>query len=100
MRPNEAIPQLEVEWDLEKGFLGRLRRGDFDSPGAERLVELLERVEPNGDLPGRFVELTWYIPIFLTWQEPRVSEHDGNVEQLRRVGTRILNALEKVLGTP
>lgn len=37
MDQETIIKMLEGEWDLENDFLGKLRQGEFDASGLERL---------------------------------------------------------------
>lgn len=45
MEMKSVIEMLEGEWDLENGFLGKLRHGEFDASGSERLIGILKSIE-------------------------------------------------------
>jgi hypothetical protein len=96
------IKMLEGEWDLENGFLGKLRQGEFDASGFERLIGILKSVDLPNDtsLEKRFVALTWYIPIFLTWEKERFIEEGKEVVELDHAINRIVGLLENILGIP
>ena len=93
---------LEVEWDLSEGFLGRLRGGYYDHTGFLRFEQLLQSIRLDEDKPldRRFVALTWYVPLFMSWQRERVKEVSGSTKELDAAITKIHNLLEKLLGVP
>lgn len=102
MNIEDAIRKLEWEWEKPNGFLSRLRRGTFDPEGFRRLLYILESVN-IGDTPylsRRFVELTWFIPLFVSWQVERVARHGGNPSEVESANNRILDVMYKVLGIP
>lgn len=94
------IARLEQSWDLD-GCLFALREGRWDRSGMDGLLALLRGVasEEGADLPRRFVSLTWYLPTFLEWQIPRLSD-PGEVAELRSVVTAVRNEVERLLGVP
>lgn len=96
------IQRLEAEWDLSSGFLGRLREGHFDPVGFQRFEQLLGSIRLDQDKPldRRFVSLTWYIPMFMSWQRERVQALGGNVKELEVATNKIQNRLEDLLGVP
>jgi hypothetical protein len=102
MNVEDIIQRLDLEWDQPDGFLGRLRAGDFDSPGLERLLNILESIkfEDEQTINRRIVALIWFIPLFMTWQRERVEEHGGDSIELDAAFHRILNAIYAILGVP
>jgi hypothetical protein len=46
------------------------------------------------------VALTWYIPIFLTWQKERFIEEGKEVVELDHAINRIVGLLENILDIP
>jgi hypothetical protein len=96
------IQDIEKEWDLDVGFLGGVRQGNFRSDRLERLIGILQSVECTSSisLDKRFVSLTWYIPIFLTWQKERYIEQGMDISELNQAINRIEELLEKILGVP
>lgn len=97
-----AIPRLEKEWEQLDGFLGRLRLGSFDPDGLERLVNILQSIELTDatKLDRRFVELTWYIPLFMSWQRERVQEGGGDAREVDIATNKVLTLLHGILGIP
>jgi hypothetical protein len=98
----EHIDALEAEYDRDTGFLGRLRRGEFDPKGLERLDALVRSIY-LGDGPliqRRLVALLWMIPSIMSWQIERVAERGGDVEALRQGVDRVESAVQGVLGIP
>lgn len=98
----EAIRAREAEYDTDLGFLGRLRRGNFDLNGLDRLLRLLEAIDLGEAtmINRRLVSLLWMIPTFMGWQVERVSKKQGDVEALRRGIDKVEAALNSVLRTP
>lgn len=68
MIASDAVDQPQAEWDLETGFLGKLRQGQFDSVGYDRFLTVLKSIEAPGEtVDARFGALTWYTPLFMQW---------------------------------
>lgn len=97
-----TIKDLEMEWDLEYGFLGGVRQGDFRPERLERLINLLRNLGSidSTSINKRFVSLTWYIPIFLIWQKERYIELGRDTTELDQGINRIVDILESILGIP
>ena len=102
MTPQEAIPKLELEWDIDEGFLGSLRQRVVDVSRRDRFLDLLGSIELAGDkmIPRRFLELIWYIPIFLEWQEESCVERGYPRDDYRRMKSSIIARLEETIGYP
>jgi hypothetical protein len=102
MNTQSIIKELEKEWDLDIGFMGGVRQGNFKLDRLERLESILMSAELASaeNLERRFVSLTWYIPIFLIWQRERYIEQGRDVTELNQAINRIEGLLEKILGTP
>jgi hypothetical protein len=100
----QLLGSLEAEYDLDHGFLGRLREGQFDPIGLDRLLHLVRSIDFGGAvvLNRRLVSLLWLIPTLMTWQLERVAEQGGDVEVLRRGIDQVqgLLAAPSVLGMP
>ncbi len=91
---------LEAEYDLDSGFIGLLRQGEFDSQGLERLLALLQSIA-LGDSPTidrRLVTLVWMIPIIMRWQQDAMVENGRDVMELRHGLTRVENAVSNYSG--
>lgn len=97
-----AITELEKEWDLDEGFLGGIRQGEFNSERLEGLINILKSLElPNSlKLERRLVSLLWYIPVFLIWQKERFIEQGKDTSEFDHAINRIDELLEKILGIP
>ena len=100
MEPRDVIGRLEQSWDLD-GCLWALREGRWDRQGFDELLGLLRGITASevADLPRRFVSLTWYLPTFLEWQLPRLSD-PAEVEELRSAVTKVRNGVERLIGVP
>lgn len=99
----DLIKALEAEYDLDTGFLGRLREGTFDTAGLDRLIALLRSIEQGNEetINRRLVALLWMIPTLMEWQVERIAEHGGDVERLQRgIDTVEAILMNSVLGTP
>ena len=97
-----VIRELEKEWDLDQGFLGGVRQGEFYPDKLERLVRILESVKLGNEtiINKKFVSLTWYMPIFLIWQRDRFIQKGKDINELDRAINRIEGLLEQILGIP
>lgn len=101
------VRRLEAEYDLDHGFLGRLRQGEFDPAGLSRLLRLLQSIDFGAAtlIDRRVVALLWMIPTLMTWQLERVAEQkgdNGDIERLRHGIDQIqeILAATAVLGMP
>jgi hypothetical protein len=92
------IRRLEAEYDLDHGFLGQLREGQFDPMGLDRLLHLLESLDFGEAtlLNRRVVAVLWMIPTLMTWQLERVAEQGGDLETLRHG----IDKVEAILTSP
>ena len=99
-----ATTQLDEEWELETGFFGCLRRGEFHSERAEEVIRILRTIASDlGEsqtINRKLVSLTWSIPLFMTWQRVRVLEQGGDLVALDHFNNTIEGLLYQVLGTP
>ena len=65
MDSESVISDLEKEWDLESGFFGRLRGGDFDRVSRDRLLAALDGIGfHQHTLISRRMVL-WFVPLFM-----------------------------------
>ena len=87
----QIVGLLEAEWESPGGFLSRLREGVFDQTGFLRFEQLLSSIQLDNEKPfdRRFVALTWYAPIFMSWQRERLQERGGSVDELEMAITRV-----------
>jgi len=94
------IRRIDKHYELESGFLGRLRSGAFDAIEAADLLAALRELDLGDevDVNRRLVSLLWYMPLFIEWQERRVPE--SNQLALRTVLNEVTTELERVLGVP
>ena len=102
MFQSKLIEQIENEWAESTGFLGKLRIGEFDGDGLHRLCDSLSKISPDESdrFDRRLISLTWYIPMFMTWQRERVLARGGNIEELEQAINRVQSILENLLGVP
>ena len=102
MSSSDSIASFEAEWDLDTGFFGKARQGQFDPLGFERTHKKLQNlvIDEVADIPRRLVSLLWYMPLFLSWQTERVQEKGGDVKSYIQAITAITNEIERLLGTP
>lgn len=102
METQEIIKALELEWNLEYGSLGMLRRGEFDIGKFDRLITLLKSIELGDEvlIQKKIVSLIWYIPLFLFWQKERLLNKGNTTKDLDRVINIIEEIIEKILGIP
>lgn len=92
---------LDAEWDLDQGFIGRLRQGRFDPEGYERLLDVLRSIDaPDGPtLDRRLVELVWMLPDVIDWHIDPAVGPDGAAAPPDAAGL-IRSEVERILGVP
>ncbi len=100
-----AIEQLEQEWEQVEaiGFFGNLRYGGvFDVEGFERVKAILDSIElPESEtLDKRFVEVTWFIPTFMHWQQEEWRQDGKDTRKLDQAITFFEQRLTTILGLP
>jgi hypothetical protein len=101
MNQQMATPLMLAEWSRETGFFGKLREGDFDDSGYQRVAQLLEATDVgNAALSREFVAATWYIPIFLTWQRERCVDRGITGEAYDIAENRLGALVETLLRVP
>lgn len=103
MEMKAAVAMIEREWDLDDGFLGKLRMGSFDPDRFQRLLGTLEAVEIDENittLDRRFVGLTWFIPQFMAWQQQRIAAEGRDTRAVEDAEIQIESILGKLLGYP
>lgn len=97
----DLLDLLDMAWDDESGFLGKLRSGQFDLGAGEAYVKLLSRVpQPGNMIDARLVKLIWFAPMFIEWQMERAAVGADETRQLTRIATEVHEAVANVLGTP
>jgi hypothetical protein len=95
------LNKLEAAWELETGFLGRLREGVFDSVLYGDFVTTLMgiRLDEQEALPQRLVTLLWFICPFMEKQTERVAAMiDMEAYAVKRATIEL--QLERILGLP
>lgn len=95
--------KINKEWDLDDGFLGKVRHRKFDETGFKRLLMLLEEIQILSNeetLDREFVRTIWFIPTFLEWQKPSFREAGLDESQLEVAIKSILTHLTRILGAP
>lgn len=102
MNISTAISLIEAEWEQPFGFLARLRTGQFDPEGYERLMNTLRsvRLEDSHYLERRFVAVTWSIPLYVYWQMAFVQEKSGQGKETEQAYYELLHLLDDLLGIP
>jgi hypothetical protein len=97
----ELISQLEAIWEVDSGFLYKLRQGIFDRELYNEFIQLLREIsfEDEELISSRIVSLLWYIPLFMEWQKERVQKNIS-LNEYNILKTTIENELERILGIP
>lgn len=99
-----AIKKLDEEWDQiePNGFFVKLKQGQFDQVAFDRVVTILNSVElPQEDFFNkRFVELVWFIPTFMRWQQDGLRDQGTDLEGLDRAISFCEQRLTTILGLP
>ena len=99
-----AILSLEAEWEQVEatGFFGKLKFDVFDEEGFKRVQSILNSIEiPDGEtFDKRFVEVTWFIPTFMRWQQDGWRLDDKDTKQLDEAISFFEGRLTTILGLP
>src|SRR6266702_4281991 len=96
---DELLHQLANEYDPGKGFIGKVRVGQFDETALTRLLDLL-RDCPSADdqqVDGRMVRLLWWMQGIVEWQAQRLDGKGVSKDELRRAHSAIFSELERIL---
>jgi hypothetical protein len=102
METNILIKEIEAEWDIDQGFLGKFRLGIFDLDGFERLMKKLNSIQITNEkmIDRRLVSLIWYIPLFMTWQRERFCDQISEYTNIDQAINQATTIVETILGTP
>ena len=102
MDKQKIIELLGQEWEIEHGFLGKIRHREFDPEGLERLLNLLEIVQNDGEelIDRNLISLIWFIPLFLEWQKPSFVAAGKDIAPLQSAINKIMPIMYKILGLP
>jgi hypothetical protein len=101
MNEADLVPRLEAEYDVEVGFIGLLRSGTFDEFALDRLMTVLQEIEPQGNtIDRRLVSLLWWIPWVIEWQGQRLERENRAQEAaaVHRARDAVFKQLERILG--
>ncbi len=95
------IRALEALWNVPDGFFFRLKQGEYNPSDVRDVLETLRSINlGDAPIPRRLVSLIWFMPLFMTWQIPRVLEAGGDAKSLEHSITEVENELEVLLGLP
>lgn len=99
-----AIQSLETEWDQVEanGFFGKLGFGEFDIEGFKRVQVTLDSVHiSDGEIfDKRFIEVTWFIPTYMRWQQDAWHMDGKDTRQLDEAISFFEQRLTTILGLP
>ena len=88
---------LEDEWEPKTGFFGKLKLKGFDKEGYQRVETLLRRIDPKSEtLERRLVSVSWFIPLFMSWQDAPGLEQG----EYKNYCNRLEQLVMKGLGLP
>ncbi len=102
MNTDTIISEIQAEWDLDDGFLGILRQGEFREDKFEHLLALLKSIDLDDEplINRRLVSLIWYIPLFMTWQKENFIKNGKDAEKIIYALNNFGNVIEMILGVP
>lgn len=97
-----VLEALDLAWDPDEGFLGKLRDGEFSEELGDSYLALLESIEigEGESLHPDFVRLVWFAPMFMEWQRERAIERGADERAVDRVTNRVTDRVLELLGTP
>jgi hypothetical protein len=100
MTAGDLLDRIANEYDLDHGFIGKVRSGQFDKQALERLLRLLRECPSASQEPmdARMVRLLWWMPWIVEWQVQRLTAEGRPADQLRAAQTAIFGELERILG--
>jgi hypothetical protein len=97
----ELLTALGEAWDMDNGFLGKLRSGVFDEPAGLEYVSLLRAIPPVGEnVNSELVRLIWFAPQFIVWQIDRASKDERDTERIQGIADQVHEAVVDILGIP
>jgi len=101
MIQDQILEELENAWEIDVGFLGKLRNGVFDAESYDLFLSTLARIDFEEDelIAKRTVTLLWFINPFMEWQRERVCQN-MTVKQYDEIIEGVYNQLERILGVP
>lgn len=110
MTVHETIAALEAQWNVVDGtvFFGKLRMGIYSEEDFKKVLAILDTI-PSSDseikagsetMNRRIVELTWFMPTLMRWQQSRWPESDSAYEKLSIAIDLIEGRLTTILGLP
>lgn len=100
---------IQEEWDLiPDGYFFKLREGIMDEDRHIRVLDLLKEARniiKNSNekvIDREFVKVVWFIPIFMIWQEDRISKLGDTLGEVYRGQwcPAIENIVSEILGEP
>jgi len=105
---NDIISLLDAEWEIPDGFFYKVRQGQLDEDGYERVISILKSVKvffkrsQATQIDRKLVGALWYIPIYLSWQDERIKEREGNEAHdiYGRWCSRVVELMVHILGHP
>jgi hypothetical protein len=107
MQLQVAIEELDKEWELETGFFGLLRSGKFDQERADKVFSVLQALAVGASedsapaiLDRRLVELTWFMPLFMSWQRWQIEQLGGDLRAFDDTVDAVVSLLQRILGVP
>lgn len=99
-----SIQLLEEEWNNveEIGFFGELQSGSFNVEKFKRVQGILRSIEvPAGEtIDKRFIEVVWFIPTFMRWQQDGWRLEGRDTRQLDEAISYVEQRLTSILGLP
>ncbi|MEP7220151.1 MAG: hypothetical protein ABI876_14605 [Bacteroidota bacterium] len=101
MNQKELTDLIGEEYDIPNGSLYKLRQGEFDHDGLDRLLAKLRTICLTGDMiDRRLVAVLWYLPLFIGYQRERVENAGYDMKLFDRFETQVTNVLLEILGFP
>jgi hypothetical protein len=98
----EAISLVESEWRDDDGFFWNIHQGQFIQTEFDRALYKISSITIPEDaiIPRRLVSLLWFIPLFMTWHETRVTEFGTDAATYKKASNAMTNEIERLLGFP
>jgi hypothetical protein len=97
-----ATEKLELAW--ENGFFYNLRQAHFRPDEYLEVKKLIDSIEDSDEasetVNRRFVNLIWFIPTFISWQQERLISNGVRQEIIDEMSNYFYNQCKRLLGLP
>jgi hypothetical protein len=101
-----SIPELEKLWTQEPGYFffdlhaDKFNRDEFAKLKALLIAIQVLDISESNEINRRFVELVWFIPTHMRWQQDRWIGNEHDLRTLDEAISFVEQRLTTILGLP